>query len=50
LGRIGVISNTGLGPGKGAPNAWSLTEKGRRVTDGIGVHASRGADQASSKT
>ncbi len=37
LQRIGLVSNTGLGPGQGAPNAWALTEKGRQV-----VHTIRG--------
>lgn len=31
LRRIGLVSNTGLGPGTGAPNAWTLTDKGREV-------------------
>ncbi len=35
LERAGLIANTGLGPGKGAPNAWTLTDKGRQVTDSI---------------
>lgn len=35
LQRIGLISNTGLGPGLGAPNEWSLTAKGQELTDGI---------------
>ncbi len=38
LKRIGLVSNTGLGPGKGAPNSWALTEKGRQITDGIKAH------------
>ena len=38
LERIGLVRNTGLGPGTGAPNAWSLTEKGRRITDSIRAH------------
>jgi AcrR family transcriptional regulator len=37
LQRIGLVANTGLGPGQGAPNAWTLTEKGRQV-----VHTIRG--------
>ena len=40
LERIGLIANTGLGPGQGAPNAWTLTERGRRVTDSIRAHTS----------
>ena len=35
LQRIGLVSNTGLGPGQGAPNAWSLTTKGQQVADVI---------------
>jgi AcrR family transcriptional regulator len=38
LRRAGMVSNTGLGPGKGAPNAWTLTTSGCRVTDGIKAH------------
>ena len=40
LERVGLISNTGLGPGQGAPNAWALTERGRGVTDSIRAHTS----------
>jgi len=35
LERIGLVRNTGAGAGKGMPNAWSLTEKGQRITDGM---------------
>ena len=35
LQRAGMVSNTGLGPGKGAPNSWSLTEKGERIAQSI---------------
>lgn len=38
LQRIGLVSNTGLGPGQGAPNAWTLTEKGRQVVHTIRSH------------
>jgi AcrR family transcriptional regulator len=38
LERIALVKNTGLGPGTGGPNAWSLTEKGRRITDRIRAH------------
>jgi AcrR family transcriptional regulator len=31
LERIGLVSNSGLGPGTGMPNAWALTDKGRQV-------------------
>jgi DNA-binding MarR family transcriptional regulator len=39
LQRIGLISNTGLGPGKGAPNAWSLTDRGGQVVHAIRSHS-----------
>lgn len=39
LERAGLISNTGLAPGQGAPNSWALTDRGRQVTDGIRAHA-----------
>ncbi len=35
LERIGLVSNAGLHPGKGAPNAWALTDKGERIAQGI---------------
>lgn len=38
LQRIGLVSNTGLGPGQGAPNAWSLTSKGQQVAHNIRTH------------
>jgi AcrR family transcriptional regulator/DNA-binding MarR family transcriptional regulator len=31
LERVGMVSNTGLGPRQGAPNAWTLTASGRQV-------------------
>jgi len=31
LERFGLVRNTGLGPGTGAPNAWTLTERGWAV-------------------
>ena len=31
LERLGLVHNTGLAPGKGAPNAWVLTAKGAQV-------------------
>lgn len=39
LQRAGLVGNTGAGVGTGMPNAWSLTEKGERVTDGVRVSA-----------
>jgi AcrR family transcriptional regulator len=38
LQRLGLISNTGLGPGQGAPNAWTLTATGRQLTKSIRTH------------
>jgi AcrR family transcriptional regulator len=38
LQRIGLASNTGLGPGQGAPNAWTLTDRGRQVVHAIRSH------------
>jgi len=35
LERAGMVTNTGLGPGKGAPNSWSLTENGERIAQSI---------------
>ncbi len=35
LERAGMLTNAGLGPGQGAPNAWTLTDKGRQVTESI---------------
>lgn len=38
LQRLGLIENTGLGPGQGAPNAWGLTAEGRELTKSIRTH------------
>jgi len=38
LQRAGMVSNSGLGPGQGAPNAWTLTPSGRQITDSIRTH------------
>jgi AcrR family transcriptional regulator len=38
LSRAGMVCNSGLGPGTGAPNAWTLTPSGRQVTDSIRMH------------
>ena len=35
LERIGLIANTGIHPGAGAPNSWTLTEKGERIAHSI---------------
>ena len=42
LQRAGMVSNSGLGPGQGAPNAWTLTPSGRQVTDSIRAHTEKG--------
>ncbi len=36
--RIGLVANTGLGPGTGAPNSWTLTDMGRQVVHAIRAH------------
>jgi AcrR family transcriptional regulator len=36
LHRLGLIQNTGVGPTKGAPNAWTLTAKGAEIEHAIG--------------
>lgn len=38
LARAALIENAALGPGQGAPNAWTLTETGRQMTDSITAH------------
>lgn len=38
LERLELISNTGLGQAKGAPNEWWLTPKGRQVEHSIRIH------------
>jgi AcrR family transcriptional regulator len=38
LERIGLVTNSGLGPGQGAPNAWALTPSGRQIVNGIRAH------------
>ncbi len=38
LQRIDLIVNSGIAPGQGAPNAWSLTQAGRELTDRIREH------------
>ncbi len=39
LQRVGLIENTFGGSARGGPNAWALTEKGRRLTDSIRAHS-----------
>ncbi|MGC2372469.1 MAG: TetR/AcrR family transcriptional regulator [Solirubrobacteraceae bacterium] len=36
LHRLGLVHNTGAGPTKGAPNAWTLTPKGQDIQAAIG--------------
>jgi AcrR family transcriptional regulator len=35
LARLGLLLNTGEGHARGQTNAWSLTQEGRRVLDGV---------------
>ena len=35
LQRLGLIENTGSGPARGEPNAWTLTQRGREVEHAI---------------
>jgi AcrR family transcriptional regulator/DNA-binding MarR family transcriptional regulator len=42
LEHLGLIHNEGVGPAKGAPNAWTLTDKGRRVEDAVRVQSAAG--------
>jgi AcrR family transcriptional regulator len=39
LERLGLVSNTGLGPGTGAPNAWTLTKQGEEVGGALAAQA-----------
>jgi AcrR family transcriptional regulator len=41
LHRLGLIQNAGVGPAKGAPNAWTLTPKGAEIEHAIGQQTSR---------
>lgn len=38
LQRLGLVTNTGLYPGQGAPNAWSLTGEGDQFAESIRLH------------
>ncbi|HVA19167.1 MAG TPA: TetR family transcriptional regulator [Solirubrobacteraceae bacterium] len=40
LEKLGLIANTGLGPGRGAPNSWTLTEQGQAVRALLGTEVS----------
>ncbi len=35
LERSGLVQNTGLGPGRGAPNVWRLTDRGEAINAAI---------------
>jgi AcrR family transcriptional regulator len=39
LRRIGLVTNTGVAPGQGAPNAWSLTAKGWRLAESLRAYS-----------
>ncbi len=39
LEHLGLIDNQGAGPAKGAPNAWTLTPKGRRVEEAVRIQS-----------
>jgi hypothetical protein len=39
LEHLGLIANTGVGPAKGAPNAWGLTPRGEQVEQAIRVQS-----------
>lgn len=48
LERAGMIVNTGVTPGKGAPNSWGLTPSGQQVVSTMKAHAEdrkRGRDE-----
>jgi AcrR family transcriptional regulator/DNA-binding MarR family transcriptional regulator len=46
LKRAGMLTNTGLGAGKGAPNAWTLTENGERIAQSIRTNTEGGQSHA----
>jgi AcrR family transcriptional regulator/DNA-binding MarR family transcriptional regulator len=39
LEHLGLVRNEGVGPAKGAPNAWTLTAKGQRVEEAVRVQS-----------
>jgi AcrR family transcriptional regulator len=39
LEHLGLVHNEGVGPAKGAPNAWALTAKGHRVEEAVRVQS-----------
>jgi len=46
LEKLGLVTNTGLGPGRGAPNSWTLTEQGQAVRAMLGTEM-RGENERS---
>ena len=38
LKGLGLLANTGVGPVKGEPNAWRLTELGERITQHLALN------------
>jgi AcrR family transcriptional regulator len=47
LERVGMIANTGLGPGLGAPNEWALTPTGEQVVNSIRTHTENSRHESS---
>ncbi len=45
LERIGLITNTGIHPGMGAPNSWTLTEDGERIAQSIRTNTEGGQNR-----
>jgi AcrR family transcriptional regulator len=41
LQRLGLVQNTGLGPGTGAPNVWTLTNRGQAIHTAIAVQTTK---------
>jgi AcrR family transcriptional regulator len=50
LKRAGLLTNSGLGPGSGAPNAWTLTPTGEQVANAIRTHTSTPNDRGQTST
>jgi AcrR family transcriptional regulator len=50
LERIGLVQNTYVHPGKGAPNSWTLTENGRRVASTIRSHSKGSISSSGNQT
>jgi DNA-binding MarR family transcriptional regulator len=46
LERLGLLVNASEGHAKGEPNAWSLTPRGERVTQGIHMNTHSGQEAA----